>query len=64
MPGSENEAAGMLDRYLESAAEAVRATGEMPARGKTAGKTSAVREGPQRSQADGGQDQLTFDPEP
>jgi len=38
MPGSENEAAGMLDRYLEAAAEAVRATGEMPARGKTAGK--------------------------
>jgi len=38
MPGSENEAAGMLDRYLEAAAEAVRATGETTARGKSAGK--------------------------
>jgi integrase len=64
MPGSENEAAGMLDRYLAAAADAVRATGETAARGKTAGKTLAVREGLQRSQADGGQAQLSFGPVP
>ena len=64
MPGSENEAAGMLDRYLAAAADAVRATGETAARGKTAGKTLEVREGLQRSQADGGQAQLSFGPVP
>ncbi|HEX4626034.1 MAG TPA: tyrosine-type recombinase/integrase, partial [Solirubrobacteraceae bacterium] len=64
MPGSENEAAGMLDRYLAAAADAVRATGETIARGKSAGKTLAVREGLERSQADGGDGQLSFDGAP
>ena len=64
MPGSENEAAGMLDRYLDGAADAVRATGEMPSRGKSAGKTLAVREGLERSRADGGHGQLSFDRAP
>jgi hypothetical protein len=43
MPGSETEAAGLLDRYLEAAAVAVRSA-DGTARGKSAGKTSAVRE--------------------
>jgi integrase len=64
MPGSENEAAGMLDRYLAAAADAVRATGETAARGKSAGKTLAVREGLERSPAGGGHDQLSFDRAP
>jgi integrase len=64
MPGSETEAAGLLDRYLAAAADAVRAAGETTRRGKSAGKTSAVREGLQRSQASDGQDQLRFDPVP
>ena len=38
MPGSETEAAGLLDRYLAAAADAVRAAGETTARGKSAGK--------------------------
>jgi hypothetical protein len=54
MPGSETEAAGLLDRYLSAAADAARATAEITARGKTAGNL-AVREGLQRSQADDGQ---------
>jgi len=64
MPGSETEAAGLLDRYLAAAADAVRAAGETTARGKSAGKTSAVQEGLRRSRAEGGQDQLSFDPVP
>jgi hypothetical protein len=54
MPGSENEAAGMLDRYLAAAADAVRATGETGARGKSAGKLwrcGKVSSGPQRTAA-------------
>ena len=64
MPGSENEAAGMLDRYLAAAADAVRAAGDSTARGKSAGKTLAVREGLERSRADADQGQLSFDPRP
>ena len=45
MPGSETEAAGLLDRYFAAAADAVRAAGETTRRGKSAGKTLAVREG-------------------
>ena len=52
----------MLDRYLEAAADAVPATGETAGRGKSAGNTLAVREGLQRSQADGGQAQLSLRP--
>ena len=37
MPGSETEAAGLLDRYLEAAAAAVRGA-DGTARGKSAGK--------------------------
>ena len=54
MPGSETEAAGLLDRYLETAADAVRATGETTARGKSAGKLrrcGKVSSGPQRTTA-------------
>jgi integrase len=64
MPGSETEAAGLLDRYLETAADAVRATGETTARGKSAGKTSAVQEGLERSPADDGHGQLSFEHAP
>ena len=64
MPGSENEAAGMLDRYLEAAADAVRAAGQTARRGKSAGKTLAVREGLERSPAGGGHGQLSFDRAP
>jgi len=59
MPGSETEAAGLLDRYLEAAAAAVRGADGTP-RGKSAGKTSAVREGLQRPQADDGDGQLSL----
>ena len=63
MPGSETEAAGLLDSYLEAAATAMRgADGSVC--GKSAGKTSAVREGLQRSQADDGGGQLSLDPVP
>jgi hypothetical protein len=57
MPGSETEAAGLLDSYLEAAATAVRGS-DGTVRGKSAGKPSAVREGLQRPQADGGGGQL------
>ena len=63
MPGSETEAAGLLDRYLEAAAAAVRGA-DGTARGKSAGKTSALRGGLQRSQADDDEGQLSFDPVP
>jgi len=63
MPGSETEAAGLLDRYLEAAAAAVRGADGTP-RGKSAGKTSAVREGLQRPQADDGDGQLSLDSVP
>jgi len=54
MPGSENEAAGMLDRYLAAAADAVRATGETVARGKVREKPwrcGKVSSGPRRMAA-------------
>ena len=63
MPGSETEAAGLLDRYLKAAAAAVRGA-DGTARRKSAGKTSALREGRQRSQADDGGGQLSVDPVP
>jgi hypothetical protein len=64
MPGSETEAAGLLDRYLSAAADAVGAAGESTRAQENRGKTSAVREGVQRSQADDGQNQLRIDPVP
>ena len=63
MPGSETEAAGLVDRDLAAAADAVRAAGETTRRGKVrenfggAGRSPAV-------QAADGQDQLRFDPVP
>jgi hypothetical protein len=63
MPGSETEAAGLLDSYLEAAAAAVRGADGTP-RGKSAGKTSAVREGLERSEADDDGGQLSFGPVP
>jgi len=61
MPGSETEAAELLDRYLEAAAAAVRGADGTP-RGKSAGKTSAVREGLQRPHD--GDGQLSLDSVP
>ena len=52
MPGSENEAAGMLDRYLAAAADAVRAAGETAAAGKVREKLwrcGKVSSGPERT---------------
>ena len=58
MPGSENEAAGMLDRYLAAAADAVRATGRNGQPREKCGKNFG---GAGRSRADGGHGQLSFD---